>query len=239
MEDKMLSQEDLKAFRAHLLREEKSPATVEKYLRDAERFCVFARGKPVTKELALEFKRVLQEEGYAVRSVNSMLAVLNSLLEFLGRSECKVKKLRCQRQIYCAEEKELTREEYLRLLAAAARQEQMYLLLQTICATGIRVSELKHFTVEAVTQGDISVRCKNKIRVILVPGKLRQQLLDYAARRGITQGTILVTRGGKPLDRSNIWARMKHLCQAAEVSPSKVYPHNLRKLFAQTFYGME
>jgi len=169
----------------------------------------------------------------------SMLTSLNSLFDFLDWTDCKVKTLRRQRQIYCAEEKELSKSEYLRLLKASEKQVQLNLVLQTICATGIRVSELRYFTVEAVKRGEVTVRCKNKTRTILIPGKLKKLLLSFAHRQGIAGGVIFVTRGGKPLDRSNIWAQMKGLCRRAGVNPAKVFPHNLRKLFARTFYGIE
>ena len=187
----------------------------------------------------MAYKQALQDQGYAIRSINSMLAGVNSLLDYLGWTDCKVKNLRCQQQIYCAEEKELTKEEYLRLLTASAGQEQLNLVIQTICCTGIRVSELRYFTVESMVRGEVVVRCKGKTRRILVPGKLKKLLQSYAGRRRIRSGTIFVTRGGRPLDRSNIWTQMKRLCQRAGVEPSKVFPHNLRKLFARSFYSME
>lgn len=227
------------AFQEYLQKEEKSAATIEKYLRDVRAFASFTEGREVTKELVIAYKKSLEEAGYAVRSINSMLASLNCLLGFLGWDDCKVKSLRCQRQIFCAEEEELTKEEYMRLLEASKKQIQMNLVIQTICGTGIRVSELRHFTVEAVIQGEVIVYCKNKIRSILIPDKLRVLLLEYANRQGISSGTIFVTKGGKPLDRSNIWTKMKRLCEVANVSPTKVFPHNLRKLFACTFYGIE
>ncbi len=234
-----LSTEQIKEFGSYLCREEKSMATQEKYLRDAQAFCVYANDNELTKELVIAWKQDLIANGYAVRSVNSMLASINSLLDFLGLSNCKVKSIRAQRQIYCAEDKELTKAEYLRLLAASKKNEQLNLVLQTICGTGIRVSELRYFTVEAIRQGEVTVDCKSKTRTILVPGKLKNILLNYAKRRSITTGTIFVTRTGKPLNRSNIWSAMKKLCEAAGVKPSKVFPHNLRKLFARTFYGIE
>ncbi len=234
-----LSIEQIKEFAAFLCREEKSTATQEKYLRDVQAFYAYANGKEITKELVVAWKKHLIENDYAVRSINSMLAGINSLLDFSGLSNCKVKSIRTQRQTYCAEDKELTKAEYLRLLAASKKNEQLNLVLQTICGTGIRVSELRYFTVEAIRCGEVTVDCKNKTRTILVPGKLKNILLNYARRQGITTGTIFVTRTGKPLDRSNIWSAMKKLCEAAGVKPSKVFPHNLRKLFARTFYGIE
>ena len=174
MAERILSLQHLNAFRENLIREEKSAATVEKYLRDAGAFLAYSVGRIITKEHTVAYKHFLQEKGYAVRSVNSMLASINSLLDFLGWTDCKVKNLRCQRQTYCAEEKELTKAEYLRLLEASKHQEQLNLVIQTICGTGIRVSELKYFTVEAVRNGEITVQCKNKTRTILVPGKLKK-----------------------------------------------------------------
>ena len=234
-----LSNEQIKEFANYLCREEKSTATQEKYLRDVQAFYVYADGNAITKELVIAWKKQLVESGYAVRSINSMLASVNSLLDFLGLSNCKVKNIRTQRQTYCTEDKELTKSEYLRLLAASKKNEQLNLVIQTICGTGIRVSELRYFTVEAIRYGEVTVDCKSKTRTILVPGKLKNILLNYAKKHGITAGAIFITRNGKPLNRSNIWSAMKKLCEAAGVKPSKVFPHNLRKLFARTFYGIE
>ena len=239
MTERTLSAQQLEAFQDSLLREEKSPATVEKYLRDAGAFLAWCEGKDITKENTVAYKHFLQEKGYAIRSINSMLASVNSLLDFLGRGDCKVKNLRCQRRTYCTEDMELTKAEYMRLLEASRRQEQLNLVIQTICGTGIRVSELRYFTVEAIRRGEITVQCKSKTRTILIPSKLKKQLLNYAAKKNIQSGAVFITRNGRPLDRSNIWAQMKGLCKAAGVKPSKVFPHNLRKLFARTFYRIE
>lgn len=239
MSEQNITQTHLTAFEEYLLREEKSAATVEKYLRDARAFVLYAEGKTVTKEMTVAYKKSLEETGYKPRSVNSMLAGLNRFLDFMGAADCKVKTVRIQKPTYLTEEKELTKDEYKRLLAAARNKEQLNLVIRTICATGIRVSELKYFTVEAVRNGEVSVKCKSKTRTILVPGDLRKLLLNYAHKHGITNGVIFVTRNGNPLDRSYIWAQMKGLCEAAGVNPSKVFPHNLRKLFARTFYSIE
>lgn len=239
MADNILHQAYIDQFSNYLLREEKSTATQEKYLRDVRAFYAFAGSRPVTKEMVVAYKRNCTERGYAVRSVNSMLASVNSFLCFLGWTQCKVKSIRIQRQVYCAEDKELTKAEYMRLLNAAKKNEQLNLLLQTICGTGIRVSELRYFTVEAMRHGEVTVDCKRKTRRVLVPGKLKRALLDFAKRRNISSGPIFLGKGGKALDRSSIWRQMKGLCQAAGVAPSKVFPHNLRKLFARTFYGIE
>lgn len=235
----ILSTKQINEFAGYLCREEKSAATQEKYLRDVQAFSVYLGGVEITKELVIGWKKHLIEQGYAVRSINSMLASLNSLLDFLGLSACKVKNIRTQRQTYSTEDKELTKAEYLRLLEASKKNEQLSLAIQTICGTGIRVSELRYFTVEAIRSGEVIVDCKNKTRTILVPGKLKKLLLNYAKRHNIIAGPIFITRTGKPLNRSNIWAAMKKLCETAGVKPSKVFPHNLRKLFARTFYGIE
>lgn len=240
MERLFVTREVLESFRECLTREEKSPATIEKYTRDVNAFAVYAGGREVTKELAIGYKEQLQEEGYAVRSINSMLASINSLFVFLGRPDLKVRAIKLQRQIYAAERKELTKTEYFRLVETAKRRdERLCLVLQTICGTGIRVSELEYITVEAVKRGEAVVNCKGKIRTIFIVRELRKRLLEYAYAEGVAEGRIFVTRGGKALSRSNIWRDMKKLCKAANVSPEKVFPHNLRHLFARTFYGLE
>ena len=237
MEERILTAERVRAFSEYLRREEKSEATCEKYLRDVGSFRRFLREDSVTRETVSGWKESLVERGYAPRSVNSMLASVNSLLTFLGWQVCRVKNLRLQRQTFRAEEKELTRAEYLRLLNAARGRPRLQLALQTICATGIRVSELRYFTVEAARRGEVTVACKNKTRKILIPAKLQKLLLRDAGRSGITGGVIFRTRTGRPMNRSHIWAAMKALCQRADVNPDKVFPHNLRKLFARTFYN--
>ena len=239
MNQRVVTPKEVQEFQQYLYKEEKSQATIEKYYRDVCHFMMYAEQKPVEKELTIKYKHWLQEQGYAVRSINSMLASLNSFLRFMEWNDCLVKTLRCQHETYCAEEKELTKEEYARLLAASKRQPQLYMVIQTICGTGIRVSELRYFTMEAVRRGEVTVQCKAKTRTILIPSKLRMKLLAYAAKHQIVSGYLFVTRSGNPLDRSNIWSQMKRLCAEAHVQPSKVFPHNLRKLFARTFYHIE
>ena len=239
MKKRTLSDRNLEQFSLHLLEEEKSTATCEKYLRDVRQFRKFAGKKAVEKELVIAWKRQLQERGYAVRSINSMLASVNSLLRFLNWQDCKVKNIRLQRQTYCPEEKELTKAEYLRLIEASERDRQLNLVIQTICATGIRVSELQYFTVEALHRGAVTVNCKAKTRTIFIPGKLKKQLLKYARQEKIASGSVFLGKKKKPLDRSMIWRRMKALCKVAGVAETKVFPHNLRKLFAFTFYHYE
>ena len=238
MEQRNITEEQIQSYRQQLIRDEKSTATVEKYLRDVRAFLVYVGEMAITKEVTVAYKRHLLES-YAPRSINSMLASVNSFLIFIGRSDCKVKALKLQRQVFCAEEKELTKAEYEKLLKAAEKNEQLRLVMQTICATGIRVSELRFFTVEAVKHGEVVVSCKAKTRTIFIPGKLRKRLLDYAGKQNIRSGVIFLAKSGKPLDRKTVWAQMKGLCKAAGVKPSKVFPHNLRKLFARTFYGIE
>lgn len=238
MEDRIITKGKIESFKQYLLEEEKSQLTIEKYLRDVEKFAAFAKKENLTKTLVLQYKSYLVEAGYAPRSVNSMLASINSLLSFLGLQDCRVKQLRIQRQTYACREKELTKKEYLQLLKAAEGTE-LYFVMQTICSTGIRVSELQFFTMEALKEGRVCISCKGKERVILIPSKLKKTLLRYASQRGILQGTVFLTGKGQTMNRSCIWRKMKKLCEKAGVAASKVFPHNLRKLFARSFYHME
>ena len=234
-----ITTKDIAGFREHLILEERSAATIQKYIRDIKAFAKYADGS-VTKETVIAYKKHLQEH-YAVRSVNSMLASMNSLFVFLGWHDLRVKALKLQQQVYCPEEKELTKAEYTRLCKAAQRRhnERLNLILQTICGTGIRVSELQYITVEAVEHGEAVVNCKAKTRSVFIVKELRQKLLRYAAEQNIKSGMIFVTRTGKPISRTNIWREMKALCVEADVNPQKVFPHNLRHLFARVFYGIE
>ncbi len=241
MEGRFLTKKRIQEFKQHLFSEEKSANTIEKYLRDVRAFADFLAGREVTKEIAVAYKQKLVDDGYAVKSVNSMLASINSLFAFLGWLDCKVKAIRLQRQIFCGEDKELTKTEYFRLLNAAKQQknDRLNLILQTICGTGIRVSELEFITVEAAQAGQATVSCKGKTRTVFIVKELKKKLLRYAKEKRITTGPIFVTRTGKPISRTNIWREMKALCRDANVSPNKVFPHNLRHLFARTFYGLE
>ena len=227
-------------FQAHLWEDEKSRATIEKYLRDVRAFGVFAANREVDKGLVLQYKNLLLRD-YTISSANSMLAALNACFRFFGWMDCCVKHYKVQRKTYCSEEKELTREEYYRLVRAAEKKgdERLRLILQTICGTGIRVSELRCITVEAVRKGEAVVSCKGKTRTVFLVPELRRQLMRYVKVKGITAGPCFVTRSGKPMSRCNIWREMKELCALAEVSPEKVFPHNLRHLFARIFYGIE
>lgn len=240
MKGRFLTAAEIAEFKDHLTLEERSAATIEKYIRDVSAFAAYAQEAEITKATVISYKKHLQER-YAVRSINSMLASLNSFFSFLGWHDLKVKALKLQQQVYCPEEKELTRQEYTRLCRAAERRhnQRLYLVLQTICGTGIRVSELRYITVEAAKHGETEVNCKAKTRTVFLVKALRQKLLRYAAEQGIKSGMIFVTRTGKPINRTNIWREMKSLCQEAGVNPEKVFPHNLRHLFARVFYGIE
>ncbi len=224
-------------FENHLLEEEKSAATVEKYIRDVTAFESFLHGKEPSKSELVRYKKSIAER-YAPASVNSMLVSVNGFLKFIGRPDCVVKLLKIQRQMFASEKKELTAAEYRRLLSAA-KNTRLALVIQTICETGIRVSELRYITVEAVNAGKAVVDCKSKKRIIFIPSPLRKVLLGYIKKADVKVGTVFVTKGGKPLNRSNIWREMKALCKSASVSADKVFPHNLRHLFARTFYSME
>lgn len=221
--------EYLEQFKVHLASEEKSKATIEKYVRDAQAFLDYAGGREITKSGTVRYKECLIQK-YAPASVNSMLVALNSFLRFTGREDCCVKLLKIQRQIFCKKEKELSQEEYQRLLKAA-KGTRLSLILQTICGTGIRISELQYIIVEAVREGRAVVDCKNKMRVIFIPRAVQKELIKYIKKSGLKTGLVFMSRNGRPLDRSNIWRDMKALCKAAKVPPEKVYPHNLRHLF--------
>ena len=238
MREHRLSTEILQRYEHHLQQEEKAAGTSEKYLRDIKRFGVWLGEQAVTKETAAAWREHLAAQGYAPVTINSMLAALNSLFHFLEWEECRVKFLKIQRRLFREENRELTRSEYDRLLSAAqaAGQERLALLMEAICATGVRVSEVKYLTVEAAQRGRAEIRLKGKIRTILLPNKLCRKLLKYAKKQKTASGEIFLTRNGTSLSRRQIWAELKQLCQRAGVSPSKVFPHNLRHLFATTFY---
>ena len=240
MEGRVITAKMIAEFKEHLILEERSVATIQKYIRDVKAFMAYAQNSAITKETVIAYKKYLQEN-YAVRSVNSMLASINSFFSFFGWNDLKVKSLKLQQQVFCPEEKELTKGEYTRLCRAAVRKrnERLNLILQTICGTGIRVSELQYITVEAVEHGKAVVNCKAKTRSVFIVKELRQKLLRYAAEQNIKSGMIFATRTGKPISRTNIWREMKALCVEANVNPEKVFPHNLRHLFARVFYGIE
>lgn len=238
---KKISEKTIKDFCIYMLEEEKSLATIEKYLRDIKAFYIYLAGQECSKETVISYKKKLIDEGYAPRSINSMLASLNSFFSFIGRDDLKVKSIKLHRQAFCPEDKELTKDEYKRLVYAANKKgnERLSLIIQTICGTGIRVSELKFITVEAAKNGEAVVSLKGTTRSVFIVKELKRKLLAYAKENKIKSGSIFITRTGKPVSRTNIWREMKQLCKAANVNPNKVFPHNLRHLFARTFYGIE
>jgi len=240
MNERVLTNSLLNDFMIYLREDEKSHATIDKYMRDLNKFMAFAGGRSIDKHLILDYKEFIAKS-YAVSSTNSMLAVLNAFLRFAGWYECCVKRLKVQTKAYCSEDEELTKEEYIRLVNIADRNgnERLALIIQTLCSTGIRISELEYITVESLPHGESEVNCKGKTRVIFIVPELRKKLGEYAKKIGVKSGPVFVTRSGAPVDRSNIWREMKALCEQAGVSPTKVYPHNLRHLFARTFYGLE
>ena len=225
-------------FAAYLRKEERSAATIEKYIREAGRFLRWLDGRTAGKELALAYKEALMGERTPA-GVNGAVAALNCLFSFWGLPECRMRSVKIQRRIFRDEERELTEKEYRRLLTAAKGNRRLLLVMETICATGIRVSELKFFTVEAVRRGRAEGYNKGKNRPVFLPGKLQKTLLQYIKVQGIESGPVFITRSGRPLDRSNIWSDMKKLCRTAGVAEAKVFPHNLRHLFARMYYGLE
>lgn len=241
MKGRILTSEAIQNFKKYLKEEEKSKNTIEKYMRDVWEFTTYMNGEEITKESVIAYKDKLISKNYAVRSINSMLASLNSLFSFLNWMDCRVKSIKLQRQIYCPEEKELTKAEYMRLVNTAKQKgnERLNLILQTICGTGIRVSELQYITVEAVKNGEAVVSLKGKTRTVFLVKELKKKLLRYTAEQNISSGSVFITRTGKPISRTNIWREMKGLREQADVNPQKVFPHNLRHLFARVFYGIE
>lgn len=230
----------IRRFASYLREQEKSVSTIEKYTHDIATLHAFLGGRPITRSALIEWKESLIKR-YAATSVNTMLAAANTFWDFTGWTDLRMKPLKIQRNLFCREEKELTREEYLRLVRAAAGggNERLSLVLQTICATGIRVSELQFITIEAVHTGRTAVSCKGKTRTIFLPKKLQRALIHYIREQKRTSGPVFLTKTGRPLDRSNIWRDMKALCESAGVEPGKVFPHNLRHLFARTYYTLE
>lgn len=235
-----ITNELIHSFKTYLIEEEKSENTIEKYTRDVTFFVMWLAGREVTKILALEYKKELCEK-YAPSSVNAAISSLNSFFAFIGWHDIRIKTLKIQRQIFSNKDKELTKSEYERLLTAAKskKNERLYLLMQTICSTGIRVSELRFVTYEAVKKGQAVISCKGKMRTIFLPKELCKMLKEYIKEQGIKDGSVFVSKNGKPLDRSYIWKILKNLCETAGVSKDKVFPHNFRHLFARTYYSLQ
>lgn len=238
MRKSSLTGKELAAYALFLEQEERSPGTVEKYLRDTRVFARWLGRKALTREATIAWKEHLLTQGYAPVTINSMLAALNGLVRFLGREDCRVKFFKVQRKLFREPARDLSRPEYARLLSTAEMmgRERLALVMETICATGIRVSEVKYITVKAAQQGRAEIALKGKIRTILIPGKLARKLLKYAKKQKIASGEIFLTESGNSLSRRQIWAEMKALCHRAGITPTKVFPHNLRHLFATVFY---
>lgn len=235
-----ITNELIQKFKAYLIDEEKSSSTLEKYIRDITVFMEWCKETELSKSVVLEYKQDILEK-YAPASVNSILSSLNSFFAYNEWYDLKVKALKIQRQIFASQDKELTKAEYERLLVAAKQKknQRLYYLMQTICATGIRVSELRAITVSAVKSGQATINCKGKMRIVILPKQLCKMLKDYIRENNIKSGSVFVSKNGKPLDRSNIWSDMKKLCESAGVSKDKVFPHNLRHLFARTYYSIQ
>ncbi len=225
-------------FKSYLVKVEKSNNTYEKYMRDIYAFFEWIEDKEITKELVSQYKEHILKK-YKISSVNSMLSSLNSFFDFCGRYDLKTKLIKVQRKIFENANKNLTKTEYEKLLTVAKQKGDMrlYYLMQTICATGIRVSELKFITTNSVKSGVALIDCKGKIRTVILSKSLCKMLASYIKANKIRNGSIFVTKSGMPLDRSNIWKLMKNLCKQAGVCPDKVFPHNLRHLFAKTYYA--
>ncbi len=241
MDTSVLGEEQLGRYRLHLIEEERSPNTIEKYVRDVRALFAYYPGQPkLSKDMVLDYKRTLSEK-YKSTSINSMLVALNQFFRFCQRDDLRVKLIRVQRSAFREQRRELTLDDYKKLVHAARtkKKERLSFLLQTICSTGIRVSEHRFVTVEALRSGTARIASKGKERMVFLPEKLRKALLKYCAIKGIVSGPVFVTRNGNPMNRCNIWAEMKALCKGAEVDAGKCFPHNLRHLFALTHYRLE
>ena len=235
-----ITEKQIQKFRKYLVNEEKSDATIEKYIRDVTAFVKWLGGEIPRKERVIQYKERLIAQ-YKTASVNSILSSLNMFFEYADWHKMKVKTLKTQRKIFADKSKELTKTEYERLLTAAKdrKNEKLYYLIQTIASTGLLVSELKYICAESLKSGIAQVNMKGKLRIIIIPKELCKMLKKYAAEQKISSGSIFVMKTGRPLDRTNIWKLMKSLCVSANVDKGKVFPHNLRHLFARTFYSIE
>ncbi len=233
-----ITEKQIQEFEIYLRREERADYTIEKYVHNLRRFCEWIKGDEINKDKVLKWKEYLYQSGLAAVTVNVALAALHSFFTFMEWKECRVKYLKIQRQVFRDDSKELDRNEFLKLVNCAVKRgnTRLALVMETICATGIRVSEVKYITVETLKRGWAEISLKGKIRTILFPGKLVKKLLKYAQKQKITRGEIFLTAGRKSLSRKQIWNEMKQLCKPAGVNRSKVFPHNLRHLFARAFY---
>lgn len=239
---KKITEKNVKEYEKYMYREEKSKLTIEKYIRDLRKLVEYAGDKPITKELLISYKEyLLHERQYKVTSVNSFLVAANRFFEYMEWYENRVKLYKVQTEIFCPEDRELSREDYISLVQTAQKngKQRLAMMIQTICATGIRVSELSALTVAGIRKGVMEIHNKGKIRKVLIPEKLRKQLLLYITRQKISHGIVFCSSSGRPIDRRNIWRDMKTLCKSSGISVDKVFPHNLRHLFARTFYSVK
>ena len=236
------TQQAIESYRRWLIGMERSRGTISQYLRDIQSLYLFLpEGQDLDREQVQLWKASLAEKGLAPSTINAALTAVNGFFRFMHWEELTVRLLRRQKQLFRDNERELTRKEYMRLVQTAARQgkNRLSLIMQSICATGIRISELRFLTVEALHTGRAMVDCKGKNRVVLIPNELKRMLMRYVKEKGILSGPVFVTKKGRPVDRSNVWHEMKKLCQQAGVNAKKVFPHNLRHLFAVTFYRQQ
>lgn len=240
MEKRRLTDQEIVCFQNDLKEDEKAPQTIQKYVREASALILFLGGSTPSKSRILDYRDYLQRQN-KTHTVNVKLSAVNAFLEYTGHCDCKVRLLKVQRKAFIDDDRDLNEAEYRRLLAAAKEQRnsRLYHVMLTLCGTGIRVSELRFVTFEAVRTGRAEIRLKGKSRTVILTKGLRQKLLSYADEAGISSGHIFCTRTGKPLDRSNICHDMKRLCKKAGVNPKKVFPHNLRHLFAKSYYAIE
>lgn len=239
---RVITKDMLLQYQEYLYEEEKTTATIKKYICDLKKLMDYLSGREITKKLMVEYKEALRKEkGYRLTSINSFLVAANRFFEYMGWYDLRVKTYRIQKEIFVPENRDLSKAEYKKLVQAAMKKgkKRLAMILQTICAAGIRISELSCVTVESVLEGIVEIYCKGKQRVVLLPRKLQKKLLRYIQEKGIKSGILFCTSSGKPVDRSNIWKEMKGLCEEAEVTEEKVYPHNLRHLFAKEFYAVE
>lgn len=241
MSVRVITEQILFDFCQYLRINEKSRNTIEKYLRDVKKYQVYLNGGEADRLQTMSYKQNLIECGYAYTSVNSMLASLNSFFDYLGWSDCKVKNLKLQRKIYLPQQLQLTRKDVQKLIEKASEQkkERLALLIQTLCLTGIRISELEFLTVESLENGEFTVSCKGKIRTVLIVRKLQKKLLRYVQKNNIMNGPIFVTKYQTPIHRTSVWKQLKNLCIAAQIQADKVFPHNFRHLFARMFYSQD
>lgn len=237
----IITEQMIGGYQDYLKMEEKSKATIRKYLCDIRKLADYASGREINKDMMLSYKeKLLNKDNYKPGSINSFLIAANRFFIYMGWYGINVKTYKVQEETFRPESKCLSREEYFRLVKGARKKgrKRLVMVLQAICATGIRVSELQFFTVSAVRKGVVEINCKGKIRKVLLPDSLRKELLYYIGKEGIKQGRVFCTSSGKAVNRSNIWKEMKAICDVAGVEPEKVFPHNLRHLFAVSYYNI-